>query len=225
MIPDFATLEECAVLQEAALELEAAWDVEHEHGGKSHVHVLAASESNKNCTRYSVEAVLNAKAKAMSAIFLARLLTFLQGNDDEICRDEQMADLALQVFQHDTNLNDLKVEWYAEPDDCNGHMIPEPKVNIYKKGGFFVRHGDGMQLTLLVMLNDNHMYQGGGTAFFRTSAEENEDDQSTELAPDSIARPQAGTAMIWGGTLDHMALPVTEGSRAVFVGSFDLKQN
>lgn len=30
--------------------------------------------------------------------------------------------------------------------------------------------------------------------------------------------------MVWGGDLLHMALPVTEGMRAVFVGSFDLNE-
>lgn len=29
--------------------------------------------------------------------------------------------------------------------------------------------------------------------------------------------------MIWGGSLQHSALPVTKGTRAVYVGSFDLK--
>lgn len=230
-IPNFATLEERCVLQDAALGVQQD---ALQNGDLRGIHVLAASESNKNCTRYSVEALLNTKAKAMSAIFLDRLLSFLEGQDDGD-RDEQMSDLALQIFGFKSNLRKLKVEWYAEPDEC-GQLIPEPKVNIYQEGGFFLRHGDGMHLTLLVVLSDD--YEGGGTAFFKEPTLENEevsldDEQNSDLGegakfagiiePDCIAKPPAGTAMIWGATLDHMALPVTKGTRAVYVGSFDLR--
>ena len=46
--------------------------------------------------------------------------------------------------------------------------------------------------------------------------------ESHSMRPVIVAKPPAGTAMIWGATLQQ-ALPVTKGTRAVYVGSFDLK--
>jgi len=111
---------------------------------------------------------------------------------------------------------------------ANLTMQPEPKVNIYRDGGFFKPHVDGMQLTLLAILNDG--YEGGGTAFFASPTDDDDHDEGGARddgdGPSrlyaAVARPSAGTAMIWGGDLLHTALPVTEGMRAVYVGSFDL---
>ena len=138
-------------------------------------------------------------------------------------------------------LGDREVAWYDEPDEA-GNLHPEPKVNVYTEGGSFAQHGDGMDLTLLVVLTDPGDFEGGGTAFYRDLDLSHEDLQhvleptkddhfhsgmsmsnaSHSLDPESVARPEAGTAMIWGGALQHRALPVTGGTRAVYVGSFNL---
>jgi hypothetical protein len=78
-------------------------------------------------------------------------------------------------------------------------------------------------LTLLVVLND--AFEGGGTAFYAGEADQHDnEEENTDEAFDKKASPPAGTAIIWGGDLRHMALPVTKGMRAVYVGSFDLKE-
>jgi len=93
-----------------------------------------------------------------------------------------------------------------------------------------------MDLTLLVVLTDPTEFDGGGTAFYRdldlshddlrglleTADDDHMSNASHSLEPEVVARPGAGTAMIWGGALQHRALPVTRGTRAVYVGSFNL---
>lgn len=215
-------------------------------------HVLFASGTNNNCDRYSVETLLDDGARAASAALLRRLLSFLDGSDgrggdpgdhpDFVPGGggERMSVLAKAVFGTSSELDarlglglrDREVVWYDEPDEA-GKLHPEPKVNVYSEGGYFAQHGDGMDLTLLVVLTDSNEFEGGGTAFYRDLDLVHEDlegdddlasmsNASHSLDPESIARPDAGTAMIWGGTLQHMALPVTKGTRAVYVGSFNL---
>eukprot|EP00977_Amphora_coffeiformis_P015128 scaffold4420_cov187-Amphora_coffeaeformis.AAC.23 len=192
-IPNFATPEECMALQESALA---------QRGEKPHV--MAASQVNFNCTRYSVETMLDQVAKDTSAAFLARLLDLIE-------HDKELRQIFPAGRDNNVPISQLRVTWYAEPDS-EGVLQPEPKVNIYQEGGFFKQHTDGMQLTLLVILNDG--YEGGGTAFFA-----DQEETSSEYV---AVRPSAGTAAIWGGDLLHMALPVRKGMRAVYVGSFDL---
>mmetsp|Transcript_26574 Transcript_26574/g.57660 ORF Transcript_26574/g.57660 Transcript_26574/m.57660 type:complete len:281 (-) Transcript_26574:171-1013(-) len=212
-ISDFATVEERFTLQEAAFEVKR-------NGSSDGVHILGASEANGNATtRYSVEGLLNRQAKATSAALLDRLLGFLE--DGHESSNLEMAGLALAVFGISSNLRQRKATWYGEPNE-EGRIFYEPKVNIYEKGGFFNVHEDGMQLTLLVVLSDE--FEGGGTAFYQNDVtgqtQTSNDDKHRE--PQSICRPPMGTAMIWGGALEHMALPVLSGMRSVFVGSFDL---
>lgn len=202
-IPNFGTLEERCALQESALRVA--------NDGHDQPHILAASDVNVNCTRYSVQSLLDGPANEAHNTLLTRLLDFLE-------QDEELYKVFSRSNLSDTNQN--TAEWYTEPDD-RGNDCPEPKVNIYGKSGYFKEHTDGMQLTLLVVLNDS--FEGGGTAFFSGAAETMWADRSDKA--DRVARPPAGTAMIWGGSLWHMALPVSTGMRAVYVGSFDLTEN
>lgn len=276
-IPNFGSLEECLVLQNSALwrdEQAAAasssevmcGNTDNDDDDDGAHHILGASQVNFNCNRYSVERLLNDPAKTVSATFLARLLALLD-DDPELRRvfpttlvssssASASASASLEKTIHQENstqstsmllrLGDLEAEWYAEPDHL-GALHPEPKVNIYQKGGYFKRHTDGMQLTLLVVLNDS--FEGGGTAFYSSSPPSsihNEDNgdgdycsggsgdpllvdtgllsqaSSPSESFDRHASPPVGTAMIWGGDLQHMALPVSSGMRSVYVGSFDL---
>ena len=84
--------------------------------------------------------------------------------------------------------------WYTEPDD-QGNECPEPKVNIYGQDGFFKEHTDGMQLTILVVLNEG--YTGGGTAFFAEAPYQMWMDRSEQA--DRVSIPRAGT-----GTYDFV---------------------
>lgn len=204
-IPNFGTVEERAALQESATRI--AQD------GHDAPHILSASEVNVNCVRYSVEALLDDQAKNAHTTLLTRLLDFIE-HDDALYRIFSRSNLS--SVSHNT------AEWYTEPDD-HGNDCPEPKVNIYGKGGYFKEHTDGMQLTLLVVLND--AFEGGGTAFFSSAPQSMWGGEDRSDRADRISRPSAGTALIWGGSLWHMALPVTSGMRAVYVGSFDLNEN
>lgn len=154
-IPYFSSLDERLALQSSALALqreEAAADEDKNstNNNTASNHVMGASQVNFNCSRYSVERLLDGPAKAVSSALLDRLLRFIQ--DD--------ADLARIFASHKfkSPLPELQATWYAEPDE-NGVLHPEPKVNVYQQGGYFKQHTDGMQLTLLVVLND--AFEGG----------------------------------------------------------------
>ena len=237
-IAHFASMDERRALLDSAAEVSA--EASADDGGSNHI--LFASGANNNCDRYSVETLLDSGAKSASSALLNRLLGFLDGSGGDPGIDdpeylsqgggERMSDLAKEVFgvTNSSDLKNMKVLWYDEPDE-EGKLHPEPKVNVYSEGGYFTQHGDGMELTILVVLTDETEFEGGGTAFFRDLDLTHDDievanmsNASHSLEPESVARPIAGTAMIWGGTLQHMALPVTEGTRAVYVGSFDLKK-
>lgn len=209
-IYNFAASDECDILHESALlaQREVLED-------SSRTHVIGASNAaHYNCIRFSVEAILDSNAKSVSSVFLNRILGFLEGTE-RWGRIDAMSNLAVEIFGTSCDLTTMTVNWYAEPDS-NGKLHPEPKVNIYGPGGYFKQHEDGMQLTLLVILNDD--YDGGGTAFY-SEKEEAKDDN---LIPTSTARPPKGNALIWSANLLHMALPVKSGTRVVFVGSFSL---
>ena len=241
-IANFATLDERSALIESACAVQCsakkAGDDEKTGSETGSNHILFASESNFNCNRYSVETLLDDGARATSSAFLGRLCGFLEEGN---CSNrgfvgsrggEEMSDLARHVFGTSSDLDKMKAVWYAEPDE-HGKLHPEPKVNLYSEGGYFKQHGDGMALTLLVVLSDE--FEGGGTAFYRDldlshqdlkgREEEKMSNDDHNMDPESIAKPPAGTAIIWGATLQHMALPVTKGKRAVYVGSFDLKED
>lgn len=219
-IPNFGTLEERVTLQESALRQQnLCEDKEGQQGQDCCHHVMGASQVNFNCTRFSVERLLDAPAKAASAKFLNRLLNIIE---EDIHLSQIFAGMKFS-----SPLSELTATWYAEPDD-RGVLHPEPKVNIYQEGGYFKKHVDGMQLTLLVVLND--AFEGGGTAFYTAresdvegNKEEN-DFYNGDDPYDSWTSPPAGTAIVWGPDLLHMALPVAKGMRAVYVGSFDLNE-
>ena len=238
-IQDFATAEERGGLLDSA----AGVTSRNSAGGKSS-HVMFASGANGNCDRYSVETLLDDRAKATSAALLDRLLGFLDGGEGEgggggpqmVGGGPEMCALAKEVFvgtgtEDRRNLREREVVWYGEPDEA-GMIHPEPKVNVYSEGGYFNQRADGMELTLLVVLTDR--FEGGGTAFYKDldlahgdlppeAAAAGMSNGDHNLPPEVVAKPQAGTAMIWGATLQHMALPVTKGTRSVYVGSFNLK--
>eukprot|EP00563_Minutocellus_polymorphus_P002406 CAMPEP_0181034940 /NCGR_PEP_ID=MMETSP1070-20121207/8066_1 /TAXON_ID=265543 /ORGANISM="Minutocellus polymorphus, Strain NH13" /LENGTH=292 /DNA_ID=CAMNT_0023112483 /DNA_START=117 /DNA_END=995 /DNA_ORIENTATION=+ len=245
-ISHFASMEERRALMDSAADVKGGSSSSSEEASSADAasdsnHILFASGANNNCDRYSVETLLNRGAKAASCAILNRLLGYLDGSGGDPVTDdpeflsqgggERMSDLAKEVFgvASSSGLKDMEVLWYDEPDEA-GKLHPEPKVNVYSEGGYFTQHGDGMDLTILVVLADE--FEGGGTAFYRDLDLSHDDIEevanmsnvSHSLEPESVARPRAGTAMIWGGTLQHMALPVTKGTRAVFVGSFDLKK-
>mmetsp|Transcript_21830 Transcript_21830/g.47444 ORF Transcript_21830/g.47444 Transcript_21830/m.47444 type:complete len:271 (-) Transcript_21830:268-1080(-) len=217
VIPNFASLEERCALQESALVLQ---DLYLREGDKSREFKDIEVKWVTECSRFSVEKLLDAKTKATSKVMLGRLLELLEfGVDDRV--DVELSNLATLMFGANSGLQDMNAKWYDEMSH-DRESNPEPMVNIYEEGGFFKRHGDGMSITLLVILSDAE--DGGGTAFYLNDPEEeiNADDKPN-LTPERIERPAEGTALIWGPTLQHSAMPVTSGMRSVYVGSFDLE--
>lgn len=93
----------------------------------------------------------------------------------------------------------------------------EPAVNVYTApNGQFSMHTDNKALTILIPLSDPSIdFTGGGTAFWSESCPiEGEND------PSLVMIPNAGTAMLFGGTVSHKGLPIDTGTRVVFVASF-----
>jgi hypothetical protein len=98
----------------------------------------------------------------------------------------------------------------------------EPAVNVYTApNGQFGMHTDNKALTILIPLSDPSIdFTGGGTAFWSESCPiEGEHDPSLVLIP------KAGTAMLFGGTVNHKGLPIDTGTRVVFVASFSPLQS
>jgi|SaaInl74LU_5_DNA_1037368.scaffolds.fasta_scaffold08317_3 hypothetical protein len=230
-LSNFASVDEMQILHQAAMDvkIQSSGDLQEDTNDGTHV-MGATVAAHHNCTRYSVEQLLNSNAKAISALFLHRLLRFLdgsshweeEGEEKVVCEpiEEIMLELGRMVFGH-ADWTDSTVKWYTEPDHT-GTLHPEPKVNIYDVGGFFKKHEDGMDMTLLVVLNDS--FAGGGTAFYCHHDDDNDGDSVTKL-PDRVERAESGTAIIWGAYMKHMGLPITSGQRSIFVGSFDLEEN
>ena len=159
LLTNFATLEERCALQESALALQ---EIYLKEGNEASVFKGIFPNWVSEVSRFSVKELLDAKAKATSDILLQRLLNTLEfgeGNN----HDDALADLALQVFGFNSDLQHMEAKWY---DEMTYDQIsnPEPMVNIYEEGGFFKHHKDGLKMTLLVVLKD--AVEGGGTAFY-----------------------------------------------------------
>ena len=119
----------------------------------------------------------------------------------------------------------------ADLVDMSANFSPgEPAVNVYTAGGRFAPHTDKEDLTLLVPLSPPGAFEGGGTAFWSddhlspTMAEDGDANDELNWVPHEHAvAPVAGTAIIFGGDVTHAGLPVTSGTRSLFVMSFNLR--
>ena len=138
--------------------------------------------------------------------------------------EQELPAFAQSVFGQNTDLAGMQCEYSPG----------EPAVNIYTAGGEFAPHTDKQSVSLLVPLSAAGAFEGGGTAFWpdrhhgpEKSADDDEDyDQdcrSNWLAPSHRLAPPAGTAIIFGGNVTHAGLPVTAGTRHLFVMSFTLR--
>ena len=148
---------------------------------------------------------LDGGSHALADIILCRALWSLECLHPELCA---------QLFPDATDLGDF---WFS----FSGQ---EPMINRYTSGGNFDPHQDGHALTILVPLSTaDEDFGGGGTAFW--SQETIGPDAATAKAfpPSLVLRPPLGTGIFWRGHLTHSGLPVTWGTRHVFVASFNLK--
>jgi len=197
-LASFATEAECEGLIAAAVKVAALYEDEE---GQSRVRVPVASSS---------------AALRIHSRLVKRLLSFIES---------EMPALALSLFGQDTELASMNVSYSAG----------EPAVNIYKSGGEFKPHTDNEHLSLLIPLDAPGAFGGGGTAFWRAAThikpdvpddtlqtpEQNERNRWTP--PDHCLKPALGTALLFGGAVLHAGLPVTWGTRHLFVMSFTLR--
>jgi hypothetical protein len=228
VLSEFATPHECCALQNSAQTLQ---DIYLKHGdGNVDIFRGIVIKWVSEVSRFSVKGLLDEHANAVSDTLLRRLLDLFEFGQDRIA-DNELSEIALQVFGAKANLQEKRAKWYDEMSHDDKVSNPEPMVNIYEEGGYFKRHGDGMHMTLLVVLEE--ALEGGGTAFYTNDDDDDEtimdehhhDNPLLSKTPQRIEMPPVGTAMIWGAKLLHSAMPVLKGSRTVFVGSFDLVEH
>jgi hypothetical protein len=117
----------------------------------------------------------------------------------------------------------------------------EPAINRYKTGGDFPIHVDGHALTLNILLNKPgaESFSGGGTAFWCEPPPHEQDGEFVRSRSQAFQRsewvasgsPQAtlaihpkdaGTAVLFSGTVQHAGLPVSAGVRYLLVASFSI---
>lgn len=147
---------------------------------------------------------LDGESHALAHIILSRALWSIES---------LRPDLAGALFPDACDLGDL---WFA----FSGR---EPTLNRYTRGGDFDAHQDGHALTVIVPLSESDVdFGGGGTAFWSEAAIGTDPRGAKGVAPSLVMRPAPGTGMFWRGHLTHAGLPVTYGTRHVFVAGFNL---
>ena len=87
----------------------------------------------------------------------------------------------------------------------------EPTVNRYMRGGRFEAHEDGYSLTVIILLNSPDNFEGGGTSFW-----------PPPTGTTVLIHPPRGAAVLFDGITTHAGAPVVDGTRHVYVASFDL---
>ena len=98
------------------------------------------------------------------------------------------------------------------------------RLHRYTSGGDFDAHQDGHALTVIVPLSTAGTdFSGGGTAFWSEETIGADPTAANGVAPSLVLKPPAGSGLFWRGHLTHAGLPVTSGTRHVFVAGFNLQ--
>jgi hypothetical protein len=195
-LPAFASQKECdALIAEAAkLKESYTWsDERHPQPGRTRLPL----------------------ACEMKDTLLRRLLALVEA---------QMPSLAAAAFGREKGLAEMPV-YFA---------TGEPAVNIYTAGGQFKPHTDKMGLTIVIPLSPPGAFEGGGTAFWAEGhlapskpgcelEDSNVNDERNWRPHAHAVSAPAGTAVLFGGDVTHAGLPVTSGTRHLFVMSFALR--
>ena len=110
--------------------------------------------------------------------------------------------------------------------ECMEYLGSEPTVNRYRAGGYFGKHRDTMDVSVLCLLDDKG-FEGGGTEFW---AEELSGGlaatiraESEDSPPTVRLHPAAGVGVIFHGRLQHAGASVVSGTRYLLVASFKAK--
>ena len=194
LIDGLVNREECATLVAAA----NCWCCNHAQSPASALRRIQCHPDGIN---------LDGRAHALAHIILTRVLWNIEHLEPA---------LAKRIFPGASKFEHLA-------DMCVKLAWGEPYVNRYTEGGCFDPHTDGHALTILVPLSTPGVdFSGGGTAFWSSQlATDNESAKS--VPPSLVLAPAAGSGILWRGHITHAGLAVKEGTRHVFVASFDLK--
>ena len=199
VLPQMVTVEECAHLAAAAdtwCASCAGADLPASARGRG---PNAASLTRVECHVNGRN--LDGRAHALAMVILSRAVWNL-----ETLRPDD----AIRIFRQRASLGDMTFAF-------SGH---EPAINVYTSGGEFEPHEDKYMLTVLVPLSPLDGFEGGGTGFWSDDAPRV---GGPGGEPTLVMRPPPGTALMWTGDITHAGLPVTAGTRHVFVCSFDLR--
>jgi hypothetical protein len=197
-LPDMVSAEECAHLAAAADKWCAACAGADLPASARGLGPAAASLTRVEC--HVDGRNLDGRAHALAMVILSRALWNL-----ETLRPDD----ALRIFGQRASLGDMTFAF-------SGH---EPAINVYTRGGQFEPHEDKYMCTVLVPLSPLDGFEGGGTGFWSDDAPRV---GGPGGEPTLVLRPPPGTALMWRGDVTHAGLPVSAGTRHVFVCSFDL---
>jgi len=93
----------------------------------------------------------------------------------------------------------------------------EPAVNRYIVGGDFSVHCDGCDVTIVVPLNEQGAFEGGGTYFWHEAVERGDAEPNRDAI--HINAP-LGSGLLFHGNVQHAGKAVEEGVRHLYVASF-----
>ena len=192
----FASFAECECLIAAARKLLAMSTAHDDHTAAINVRERIPLAASHEATR-------------QHAVLMRRLLLLLE---------TRLPALTHSLFGRAAGLGEMRAMYSAG----------EPAVNIYQPSGEFAPHTDNEQLTLLIQLDPDGAFEGGGTAFWGGShlrpADGEHSDRDSWLPPLHACKLAPGGALIFGGSVTHAGLPISAGTRHVYVVSFTLKQ-
>lgn len=144
---------------------------------------------------------LDAPARRLSADLLERrVVPFLESSLPLVSR---------AIFGKASGLVELSFEFSEH----------EPAVNVYSPGGDFRPHSDGYSLTVLVNLDEEGAFAGGGTAFWPEGPGSEREYQGV---CEVMLLPPQGQCLLFNGNIRHAGRAVTSGVRHLYVASFDL---
>jgi len=208
VVPSLASSIECSTLLSAATGIVRGLDAS-DKGTAPH-----RGELNPGRTRLNIEDYFNEDVKALCDAILIRVLDWVS-----------------------LKLPELKHGFFGKAviDRCLGNSrftfaCGEPAINIYTAGGRFECHEDKQSLTILIPLSNPSDFDGGGTAFWGFDPEARAGSASTaraakreaEIDPAFVLKPDAGSCILFGGTVTHAGQAVVRGERGVFVCSLSL---
>ena len=101
-------------------------------------------------------------------------------------------------------------------------VVQVPRLTVELLSNPIFRFAQEEALTILVPLNGEESFQGGGTAFWSNERAQKAafiSDKVEKDRPDFVLVPPAGSAIVFAGCVTHAAVAVTGGERCILVAS------